>query len=81
MLELPKLGHMTTSTISFGPRDKILLVSSWTAILVSQPYFRNMLFLSMLEGANFANITRIAITFIKTAFKSPIKVKRIKIMY
>ena len=30
MLELPNFGHMTTSTIQFEPRDKILLVTSWT---------------------------------------------------
>ena len=30
MLELPQFGHMTTSTIQFDSRDKILLMTSWT---------------------------------------------------
>ena len=33
MLELPKFGPMTTSTILLESRDKILLVTSWTEIM------------------------------------------------
>ena len=33
MLELQNFAHMTTSTISFESRDKILLVTSWTKIM------------------------------------------------
>ena len=36
MLELPGFGHMTTSTIQFDSRDKILLMTSWTQIMT--PY-------------------------------------------
>ena len=35
MLELPYFGHMSTSTISFESRDKIVLVTSWTEIVAS----------------------------------------------
>ena len=35
MLELPNFGHMTTSTILFQSRDKILLVKLWTEIMTS----------------------------------------------
>ena len=34
MLELPSFGHMITSTISFELRDKILLVTSQTEIMM-----------------------------------------------
>ena len=30
MLVLPNFGHMNTSTIEFEPRDKILLMRTWT---------------------------------------------------
>ena len=30
ILELTNFGHVTTPIISFEPRDKILLVTSWT---------------------------------------------------
>ena len=35
MLELPSFGHMTTFTLQFESRDKILLVTSWTEIITS----------------------------------------------
>ena len=34
-LELPDFGHMTTSTILIEACDKILLVTSWTEIMMS----------------------------------------------
>ena len=33
MLELPNFGHMTTSTMSFESRNKVLLVTSLTKIM------------------------------------------------
>ena len=33
--ELPNFGHMTASTLKFESRDKILLVTSWTGIMMS----------------------------------------------
>ena len=41
MLELPNFGHMTTLRISFESRDKILLVTSWTKIMMSKSNFQN----------------------------------------
>ena len=35
MLELPNFAHMTTCTIQFESQDKILLVMSWTEIMIS----------------------------------------------
>ena len=40
ILELPNFGHMTTSTIYFGSRDKILQMKSWAEILMSQLLFQ-----------------------------------------
>ena len=33
ILELLNFGHMTTYTIQFEPREKILLLTSWTEIM------------------------------------------------
>ena len=41
MPEAPNHGHMTTSTIQFELRDKFLLVTSWTEIMMSKPLFQN----------------------------------------
>ena len=35
MLELPNFGHMTTSTMQFESREKILLQTSLTEIMTS----------------------------------------------
>ena len=35
MLELPNFGHMTTSTIQFESREKILLITSQSGIVTS----------------------------------------------
>ena len=35
LLKLPNLAQVTTSTIQFKSRDKILLVMSWTGIMKS----------------------------------------------
>ena len=35
MLQLPNFDRMTTCTIKFDSRDKILLVMSWTEIMTS----------------------------------------------
>ena len=39
MLVLPNFGHMTTSTMQFDSRDKMLLLTSWSEIMTSQPLF------------------------------------------
>ena len=35
MLELPSFDHMITSTIYFESREKLLLMTSWTEIMIS----------------------------------------------
>ena len=35
MLELPNLGRMTPSTIEFQSHEKILLITSWTVMMMS----------------------------------------------
>ena len=41
VLELPNVGHINTYKILFEPRDKILLVTSWTKIMTSWNLFQN----------------------------------------
>ena len=55
MLELPNFGHMTTSTVYFESRNKILLV---TPFILRKP-----------KVAIFADIMKIATMFIKEIFK------------
>ena len=71
--ELPNLGHNTTSK-SHG---KILLVTSLTKRMTSIS-FQNIFILRMARVANFADIIKIAIIFIKRTFKDSKKVKRIR---
>ena len=59
MLELLNFGHMTTFTTWFGSRDKILLVASWTEIMMSQPLYENAFILRRPTVANFADIIKI----------------------
>ena len=40
-LELPNFGHMITSTMSFESGNKILLMTSWSEVMTSQPLFQN----------------------------------------
>ena len=44
LIELPDFGHMTTLTIQFESRDKMLLVTSSSEIMTSQPFFKIPLF-------------------------------------
>ena len=41
ILELPNFGHFTTFAIWYESRDKILLVTSWTKIMMSKSSFQN----------------------------------------
>ena len=75
MVELPKFGHMTTST-NFDTSDKILLVTSWTEIMTSWPLFQNTFVLRRPRVDKFADI-KIAAIFIKTTLKDSIEVKKI----
>ena len=75
MLELPNFRHMIKSTILFHARDKILLVTSWTDIMTSQPLFQNTFILRWPRVAVFADFIKIITMFIKTIFKVPKKFK------
>ena len=59
MLELPNFGQMTTYTIWFESHNKILLVTSWTEIMMSQPLYQNAFILRRPKVANFANIIKV----------------------
>ena len=69
MLESPNLGHMSTSTILFESRDKILLVMSRTEIMISQSLFPNTFILRRPRVATFGDIIKIVTMFIETIFK------------
>ena len=78
ILQVPNFGHMTTSTVSFESRDKILLVTSWIEIMTSQLLFQNTLILRRPRVVNFTDVIKIKIKFMKTTYKDSKKVKRIK---
>ena len=40
MLKLPNFGHMNIPKISFGLHDKILLVATWSEIMLSKHLFK-----------------------------------------
>ena len=61
MLELLNVGHITTYTIKLLSCDKILLVTSWTVIMMSRPLTSNYNFLKRPEVANVADIMEIGI--------------------
>ena len=75
MLEPLNFGHMTTSALQLESRDKILLVTSWTEIMTSKPFFWNAFILRRPRLANSADTNKVASMFIKTNFKN---FKRIK---
>ena len=69
MLQLPNFGHVTSSTISFELRDRILLLMSKSVITTSQPLFLNRFILRRPGVANFADIMKILTMFVKKIFK------------
>ena len=73
MLELLSLGHMTTFTLWFKPRDKVGLVTSWAEIVTSEPFFQNIFVLRRPGVAIFADIIKIMTMFIK---KTPYRLKK-----
>ena len=60
MLELPIFGHM----------DKMLLVTLWKEIMMSQLLLQNTFVLRRPRVANFAFIINIAAMFTNTTFKN-----------
>ena len=70
---------MTTSKIQFESREKILLVMSWTEIMMSKPLFQNIFILRKPSRvAIFADIIKIVNMFIKKIFKDSKKVERFR---
>ena len=63
-------GHITTSTIEFESRDKILLVISQTEFMMSWPLFQNTFTLRWPRVSNFADTIKIATMFMKATFKN-----------
>ena len=78
MLELLNFGHMTTFTTWFGPRDKVLLVASWTEIMMSQPLYQNVFILIRSTVANFADIINLQ-PLLKKPLKNQKKLKELEI--
>ena len=71
MLELPNFGNMTTCTIKFDSRVKMLFLTSRTKIISKFFYFETFIskYLFRPRVANFANIIKISIKFNKRIFK------------
>ena len=80
MLELPKFGHINTSTAWFESHNKVLLVTLWTEIITSWLLFQNAFNLRRPRVANFADIIKIAAMFIKQPLKTPKKLKESEII-
>ena len=66
MLKLPKIGHMTTSTILFESCEKNLLVTSHTEVMTSSPLFQNIFISRRPRVANFADIIKNSTMFTET---------------
>ena len=72
---LPNFGHMNTTAVQSESCNK-LLVRSWTKTMTSYPSLRNIFISKRPEVANFVDIIKIKIMFIKTISKTQYKVKR-----
>ena len=68
MLYLPNFAQMTTLTIQFESRDKILLVTSWTEILTSLTLLQKTFSLRKPRVAIFADVIKTANILIKKTF-------------
>ena len=60
---------VTTSPLKIESHEKILLVTSWTEIMTSQPLFQNNFISRKSRVAVIVNIDKIATMFIKITFK------------
>ena len=76
MAEFPNFGYMSTFTIWFTSRDKILLVASLREIKTSQFLYQNFFILKRPTVANFVDIVKTPTMFIKNTFKDSKTVKR-----
>ena len=78
MLELPNFSHMTTLTMLFDSRDKILLLMSGIEIMTLELLFQNIFVLRRPRLAIFADIIKIVIICIKAIFKDSKNVRTIR---
>ena len=69
---------MTTFTLQLESRDKIVLVTLWTDIMTSYPFFHKVFILRGALVAVFADIIKVKTMFIKTILKDSRKVRRIR---
>ena len=79
MLKLPKIGHMTTSTILFESCEKNLLVTSHTEVMTSSPLFQNIFISRRPRVANFADIIKNSTMFTETTSEDSKKFIRSRI--
>ena len=77
MLEVPNFGHITTYVTWFDSPEKVLSVTSWTEIKMSQPLFQNTFILRRPRVVNVPDIIQI-VTMITKATSEDSKFKTIK---
>ena len=78
MLDLSNFGHINKSTNQFESRDKTLLVTSSTWIMMSWRFLQNTVILRSPAVATLADIIKIITRFIKQIIKDSSKVKKIR---
>ena len=76
VLELPNIGHMTTSRTQYKSLIRILLVTSWVEILTLKPLIQNNFDVRRSRIAIFADVIKSLTMFVKTIFKSSKNVKK-----
>ena len=77
MLVLPNFGYMNTSTTEYVPREKMLLMTTWTWIMTSLNYFIFSLFP---EGLEFPILLthQVCNNVDQNNFKDAMKIKNIR---
>ena len=76
VLELPNIGHMTTSRTQYKSLIRILLVTSWVEILTLKPLIQNNFDVRRSRIAIFADVIKSLTMFVKTIFKNSKNVKK-----
>ena len=67
---------MTTFTKGLKSHDKILMMTSWSFIMMSFSLFQNRVIFKRAGRTSFANIIKIAVTLIKITFKDSVVIIR-----
>ena len=81
MLQLTNSDHMTTSTISFESRDKILLVTSYTEIMTSSPLFQKAIILERPGIAIWLTSSKLQPCLLRQSLKTQEKLKELETVY